>query len=425
MDPNLSQERNLPDAKKYGAIEYRLEVVQNAVEQSAIKGNVECLAFIHKAMQVWNKGSFRDFTLEKRQEIADILHEASGTLERGTPIRQPIQDIMQLLLPPQFVSLCNDILELWMYSSNENETLMDNLGLCGKTWKEAEGRGRVGSLTIQKAKKIFAVLLEVVHTLQKEPDMKINIRMQYVVDFIMSVRTDLERRATKKHASRQPDSVFLYVKTVMTTYAPPNAPPALHVETVAEEGEEGEEEEPRYRLYLKIEHKLKIVHLELEESGIHGECLILIQQALQVWPGLIKDLKQDKMRDIAAILEQTQETLDAEGTGIWHQIEEIIQLLVPPGTMVELLAPVGRRSETVVDAEVLLAPVGRRPEKTSGENILYLDIGVKMRKLRNKLRESGLWVECLAFVQEALTAWPTGGVKLFTEDLKRDIAVIC
>ncbi len=35
MDPNLSQERNLPDAKKYGAIEYRLTFVQNAVEQSA------------------------------------------------------------------------------------------------------------------------------------------------------------------------------------------------------------------------------------------------------------------------------------------------------------------------------------------------------------------------------------------------------
>jgi hypothetical protein len=243
MDPNLSQERNLPDAKKYGAIEYRLGVVQNAVKQSAIKGNVECLAFINKAMQVWNKGHFKDFTPEKRQEIAEILDDASGTLEKGTPIRQQIRDIIQLLLPPQFLTLCNDILELWMNSSNEDEALMEMLGLCGDAWSKGEGRGRYGSLTIQKAKKIFAVLLEVVRTLEKEPDMKSNIRMQYVVDFIMRVRTDLERRATKKHASRNPDSVFLDVNTVMTTYAPPNAGPALDIGTVAEEGKEGEEEE--------------------------------------------------------------------------------------------------------------------------------------------------------------------------------------
>jgi hypothetical protein len=233
----------LPDAKKYGAIEDRLEVVQNAVEQSAIKGKVECLAFIRKAMGVWKKGSFRDFTPEKRQEIADILHDASGPLERGTPIRQQIRDIIQLLLPPQFLSLCNDILELWMNSSNEDEALMDKLGLCGDAWREAEGRGRRGSLEFQKAKNIFAVLLKVVHTLEKEPDMKINIRMQYVVNFIIDVRIDLERRTTMKHPLRHPDSVFLYVNTVMTTYAPPNAGPALDIGTVAEEGQEGEKEE--------------------------------------------------------------------------------------------------------------------------------------------------------------------------------------
>jgi hypothetical protein len=178
--------------------------VQNAVEQSAIKGKVECLAFIRKAMQVWNKGSFRDFTLEKRQEIADILHEASGTLERGTPIRQQIQDIMQLLLPPQFVTLCNDILELWMNSSNEDEALMEKLGLCLNAWREAEGSGRRGSLTVPTAKNIFAVLLKVVHTLQKEPDMKSNIRLQYVLNFIIGVRTDLERRTFGESCSCRP-----------------------------------------------------------------------------------------------------------------------------------------------------------------------------------------------------------------------------
>jgi len=45
MDPFLSKELNLPDAKKFGVILYRLERVQNSVEQSAIKGNVECLNF--------------------------------------------------------------------------------------------------------------------------------------------------------------------------------------------------------------------------------------------------------------------------------------------------------------------------------------------------------------------------------------------
>ncbi len=58
----------------------------------------------------------------------------------------------------------------------------------------------------------------------------------------------------------------MYVQAAMAKYGPPYAS--------AEEGEEGEEEETIYRLYLKIEHKLKRVHLELEESGMHGECLI-------------------------------------------------------------------------------------------------------------------------------------------------------
>jgi hypothetical protein len=204
MDPNLSQERNLPDAKKYGVIEYRLSVVQNAVEQSVIKGKVECLKFIRKAMTVFSKGYFKDFTPEKRQEIAEILDDASGTLEKGTPIRQQIRDIIQLLLPPQFVSLCNDILELWMNSSNENDTLMDELGLCGRTWGEAEGRGRRGSLEVQNAKNIFAVLLKVVHTLEKDPDMKSNIRLQYVLNFIIGVRTDLERRTFGESCSCRP-----------------------------------------------------------------------------------------------------------------------------------------------------------------------------------------------------------------------------
>jgi hypothetical protein len=285
-------------------------------------------------MGVWWKGNFRDFTPEKRQRIADILDGASGTIEKGTPIRQQIRDIIQLLLPPQFVSLCNDILELWMNSSNENEALMDDLGLCGRTWAEAEGRGRRGSLTIQKAKNIFAVLLEVVHTLEKDPDMKINIRMQYVVDFIKSVRTDLERRTTLKH----PENVFTYVKDVMTTYAPPNAPPANDIGTVAEERDEEEETaHGDYGLYLDIEQKLWKVYRELRESAWkqtisanNGKCFEFVQKAMDEWPGDVKFFTEDVRREIAAILGQAQETLNtAEGTPIWVQLQAIIELLVP------------------------------------------------------------------------------------------------
>jgi hypothetical protein len=238
MDPNISRDGYLPDYQKHGMIEYRLEGVLNTMEQSVIKGNVEwleCLDFIRKAMQLWKKGYYRDFTPEKRQEIAEILHYASGTLEKGTPIWQQIQHIILLLLPPQFATLINDILELWMHSSNESETLMDNVGLCGGTWREAKGRGRYGSLAVQTAKNMFAVLLDVVRTLQKEPDMKKNIRLQYVVDFISGLRTELQ---TMKISN--PVSVFRHVKTAMTKYTPPYVPPALAIGRV-DEGEEGVE----------------------------------------------------------------------------------------------------------------------------------------------------------------------------------------
>jgi hypothetical protein len=167
MDPNISSDRNLPDFKKHGAIEYRLEVVLNILEQSVIKGKVECLEFIRDAMQLWKKGYYKVFTPEKRQEIAEILHDASGYIDNGTPIWQQIQHIILLLLPPQFATLINDILELWMHSSNESETLMDKVGLCGGTWREAEGRGRYGSLAVQTAKNLLALLLKVVQILQR------------------------------------------------------------------------------------------------------------------------------------------------------------------------------------------------------------------------------------------------------------------
>jgi hypothetical protein len=188
-------------------------------------------------MQLWKKWSYRHFTPEKRLKIAGILHDASGTLEKGTPIWQQIQHIILLLLPPQFATLINDILELWMHSSNESETLMDNVGLCGGTWREAEGRGRYGSLAVQTAKNLLALLLKVVRILQKEPDMKKNIRLQYVVDFISGLRTELDMQTVRM---TNPDSVFRYVKTAMTKYTPPYVLPALDIGRV-DEGEEGVE----------------------------------------------------------------------------------------------------------------------------------------------------------------------------------------
>jgi len=337
MDPTLSNERNLPDNRKFGRIEYRLSRVQNAVEQCAINGKVECLNFIHKAMEVWQQMHFKDFTPEKKQRIAEILDEASGTIEKGTPIHQQIRNIIQLLLPPQFVSLCNDILELWMNSGNENEKIMNDLGLCVSAWREAGERGRRGMLRVVTLQKILAILMSVVDTLGKDVDMIGNTRLQYVVDFIKSVRTDLERRTTMKHPLRHPESVFTYVKAVLTTYAPPNAPPAVHVETVVEEGEEEEETaHDDSSLYLDIERKFWNVYTPLRESAENqtisannGECFVFVQQAMDKWPGSVKLFTEGVRRDVAELLRQAQATV-AMGSPIWLKLQEIIQLLEPP-----------------------------------------------------------------------------------------------
>jgi hypothetical protein len=110
-------------------------------------------------------------------------------------------------------------------------------------------------------------------------------------------------------------------------------PPQVEAEL---EGEEDEE-----YLYLDIEEKMENVRDELRRSGNNAECLARVLRALKFWPGTVKFFTQDKRRDIAAILNQAQETLGAEGTGIWQTIEEIIQLLVPPGTVVEAAADHG------------------------------------------------------------------------------------
>ncbi len=111
---------------------------------------------------------------------------------------------------------------------------------------------------------------------------------------------------------------------------------------MAEEGE-WETAHDRYWLYADIAAKMENVRDELMRSGNNAECLARVLRALKFWPGTVKFFTQDKRREIAAILNQAQETLDAEGTGIWHQIEEIVQLLVPSEPVRESLpAPAGR-----------------------------------------------------------------------------------
>ena len=238
MASRLSESRSLPDSEKFGDIEWRLLYVRDAVIKSGIQRKEECLVFIRRAESMWP--SFKKFTPDKRQELADILDDARGTVEKGGPIWVQINEIIQLLLPPQFASLCNDILELWMHSSNESEALLDKVSMCVNAWAEGVRRGRHGTLEVQPMKHIFVVLLNVVHTVQKEPEMKKNKRLQYVVNFISDLRTELDMRTV---TMTNPEAVFMYVKSAMTKYAPSYVPPVLDIGTVVEEDEE-EEEEP-------------------------------------------------------------------------------------------------------------------------------------------------------------------------------------
>jgi len=232
-------------------------------------------------------------------------------------------------LSPNFASLCNDILELWMHSSSGSEALMDKLSMCVDAWAEGARRGQYGNLKVQEMKNIFLVLFNVVHTLQKLPDMEHNTRLRYVVEFISDLRTELDMRTV---TMTNPKSVFSYVKSVMTKYAPPYVPPALHVETVAEEGEEEEETaHGDYGLFVDIEAKMKSVSDELKRSGTNKECLACVRRARVTWPGDVKFFTQDARQEIAAILGEAQETLNtAAGTPIWVQLQAIIELLVPP-----------------------------------------------------------------------------------------------
>ena len=92
------------------------------------------------------------------------------------------------------------------------------------------------------------------------------------------------------------------------------------------------------RIYLDIEQKLWKVYRELRESAMkqtisanNGKCLEFVQKVMDEWPGAVKFFTQDLRLEIAAILGEAQETLmNADGTPIWLQLQEIIQLLEPP-----------------------------------------------------------------------------------------------
>jgi hypothetical protein len=313
----------------YDDIEAKMRSVYEGLKKSGENGG--CLTLVQQARRLW-PGYVTYFKQGIRRNIANILERARKLLSEGTPIRLQISEIIQLLVPPRFQTLCNDIVELWDDISDENGPVIDEVQLekvseCVEEWENALN-GETGFISVQTAKKIFDVLLNVVQTLQIQPQMKNNTRLQYIVKFISDFTTDLERRT----------SDLLYVQATMAKYGPPYA--STHdIGTVAEEVEE----ETRHRLYLKLNR----VHHKLEKSGMYGECLLLIQQAIQVWPGAVKFFTQDKRRDIAAILNQAQETLGAEGTGIWQTIEEIIQLLVPPGTVAEAAADHGGGTQSL------------------------------------------------------------------------------
>jgi hypothetical protein len=132
-------------------------------------------------------------------------------------------------VPSRFHTLCDDIVELWDDISDENGPVIDEVQLekvseCVEEWENALN-GETGFISVQAAKKIFGDLLNVVQTLQTEPQMKNNTRLQYIVKFISDFTTDLERRT----------SDLLYVQTAMAKYGPPYAS--------EEEGQEGEKEE--------------------------------------------------------------------------------------------------------------------------------------------------------------------------------------
>ena len=208
-------------------IEEKMRSVYEGLKNSGV--NEGCLALVQQARSEWRRARRTHFKQGIRRNIAKILERARKLLSEGTPIRLQISEIIPLLVPSRFHTLCDDIVELWDDISDENGPVIDEVQLekvseCVDEWEEALN-GETGFISVQTAKKIFDVLLNVVQTLQIQPQMKNNTRLQYIVKFISDFTIDLDRRT----------SDLLYVQTAMAKYGPPYAS--------EEEGQEGEKEE--------------------------------------------------------------------------------------------------------------------------------------------------------------------------------------
>ncbi len=138
-------------SRLYDDIGKKLWEVCGELNESGVNGT--CLIFVQRTLKVW-PGTVKYFNEGIREQIAKILQNVQGTIEKGTAIWVQINEIIQLLLPPQFATVCNDILDLWIESSNRNEALLHKVSKCGDAWRVAVRRGASGRLEVQVAKKI-------------------------------------------------------------------------------------------------------------------------------------------------------------------------------------------------------------------------------------------------------------------------------
>ena len=151
------------------------------------------------------------------------------------PIRLAIKEIIQLVSLPQFTTMCNDIVELWVYSIPDNEDTVDErpgetVKNCGDKWDEAAKRGQRGMLDLQEAKEILKKLLEVVRLIQEKSGNQNKERLEYVAGFISGIQQKLNRWTEGVH----PQSIFLFIFFEMYKYAPPE----LNVPEWSEETDE-------------------------------------------------------------------------------------------------------------------------------------------------------------------------------------------
>ena len=188
----------------------------------------KCRHLVARAFNMWPE--FNHFTSDIRRDIAEELKKAQGEVGRG-PIWVQINEIIQLLLPPQFATVYNDILELGSYS-DAIDTLLPKLEMCANIWRKAAQSGDHGRIEFNQANYIFACLFNVVQTMQKEPHMENNTRLEYIKTFLQKLGTDLQRPPVSKpdvwghedlgiDIRKNATACFLHVCTLLEEYDPP------------------------------------------------------------------------------------------------------------------------------------------------------------------------------------------------------------